>query len=258
MNHRLEVIGLVARRTWLAVLRRPAVLSFSLGQPLIWMLFFGFLFERYPLADSAGELAYLDFLAPGVATMAVLFGASQSGIGWIRDLQTGFLPRILATTPADPRLILAGKIIADALRLGIQAGVVLLLAALLGARLHPSPPSLCLAFAGLLLFAGAFAALSCAVALCTQTRTAMATFVHLVNMPILFTSSALAPSRQMPDWLAAVSRCNPLTITVDALRDALLFGARPGLLDTLVPLGLLATALSLLAGSQMRRAAQRY
>jgi ABC-2 type transport system permease protein len=52
----------------------------------------------------------------------------------------------------------------------------------------------------------------------------MATFVHLVNMPLLFTSSALAPARQMPDWLAAISRVNPLTLAVDASRDALLLG----------------------------------
>ena len=52
----------------------------------------------------------------------------------------------------------------------------------------------------------------------------MATFVHLVNMPLLFTSSALVPARQMPDWLAAISRVNPLTLTVDVSRDALLFG----------------------------------
>ena len=50
----------------------------------------------------------------------------------------------------------------------------------------------------------------------------MATFVHLVNMPLLFTSSALVPARQMPDWQAAISRVNPLTLAVDATRDALL------------------------------------
>lgn len=61
------------------------------------VLFFGFLFHRYGLDTFLRELgtrerpiAYLDFLTPGVCAMTVLFGASQSGIGWIRDLQTGF------------------------------------------------------------------------------------------------------------------------------------------------------------------------
>ena len=44
------------------------------------------------------------------------------------------------------------------------------------------------------------------------------------HMPLLFTSSALVPARQMPDWLAAISRVNPLTLAVDASRGALLLG----------------------------------
>jgi ABC-2 type transport system permease protein len=58
----------------------------------------------------------------------------------------------------------------------------------------------------------------------TGAQESMATFVHLVNMPLLFTSSALVPAKQMPDWLAAISRVNPLTLAVDASRDALLLG----------------------------------
>lgn len=249
----MSAFWLVARRSVLAVLRRPVVLTFSLGQPLIWMVFFGFLFQRYPL-DS---LAYLDFLAPGVAAMTVLFGASQSGIAWIRDLQTGFLPRMLAT-PTAPAVILAGKVFADAGRLLVQAGVVLGLAMLLGARFHPNVSALCLALIGLWLFAAAFAALSCAIALRTQVQEAMATFVHLVNMPLLFTSTALVPARQMPDWLAELARLNPLSLAVEALRGALLLGASPSLMVSLWLPGGLALGLGWVAAAQMRRAAGRY
>ena len=55
----------------------------------------------------------------------------------------------------------------------------------------------------------------------------MGTFVHLVNMPLFFTSTALVPHKQMPDWLARIAAANPLTLTVDALRSALLFGEYP-------------------------------
>ena len=84
MTMALDVVAAVARRTWVKTLRRPVALTFSLGQPLMWMLFFGFLFARFRLA-GAGEpgagLAYLDFLAPEVGAITVLFGASQSRIG---------------------------------------------------------------------------------------------------------------------------------------------------------------------------------
>jgi ABC-2 type transport system permease protein len=220
------------------------------------MLLFGFLFQRYDVALGAG-IAYLDFLAPGVSVMTVLFGASQAGVGWVRDLQTGFLPRLL-NTPASPAAVLAGKLAADVLRLLLQAGAVLALAALLGARLRLAPAALAPALLGLALFAAAFAALSCAVALAARAQEAMGTYVHLVNMPLLFTSTALVPARHMPDWLAAVARWNPLSLAVDAWRDALLRGEPPPLATTVLPLAVLAGALLVPALGRLRAAARSY
>lgn len=252
MSGMLDVVRAVARRTWTITWRRPVLLTFSLGQPLVWMLFFGFLFERFTLAGAR----YLDFLAPGVSVMTVLFGASQSGIGWIRDLNTGFLPRMLST-PASPAAILGGKVLADVARLLVQSAAVLLLALLLGARLHPGPAALLAGMVCVALFAVAFSCLSAAFALQVRAQEAMATFVHLVNMPLLFTSTALVPRGQMPAWLATVSRFNPLTLAVDAWRGALLRGEMPELRSLLL-LAALAAVLFLFASSRMRAAARRY
>lgn len=253
----LDAARAVCRRTVTTTLRRPVLLTFSFAQPLMWMAFFGFLFQRYRLADLPESISYLDFLAPGVCAMTVLFGASQAGIGWIRDLQTGFLPRML-NTPASHHALLAGKLLADVLRLLLQAVGVVLLALLLGARFSPSweallPAALCLA-----LFAVAFSSLSCALALRSRVQEVMAAFVHLVNLPILFTSTALVPARQMPDWLAAAARWNPLTLTVDAWRGALLFGEMPSAIGQVLPLALLAAALYALAAREMRQVAGLY
>jgi ABC-2 type transport system permease protein len=253
----VDVAWEICRRTWIKTARRPVLLTFSFAQPLLWMGFFGFLFERYRLVELAADVAYLDFLAPGVCAMTVLFGASQSGIGWVRDLQTGLLPRML-NTPASHHALLLGKLLADVLRLLAQALIVLLLAWLLGARLAPAwgavlPAGLCLT-----LFATAFASLSSALALRTRSQEAMAAFVHLVNLPILFTSSALVPVRQMPEWLAAAARWNPLTLAVDAWRGALLWGEMPAWAGTVLPLALLATVLYLAAARAMRGLGELY
>ena len=223
----LDTVGVLYARTWIKTLRRPVVLTFSFVQPLMWMLFFGFLFERYELVTFDAGLAYIDFLAPGVCAMTVLFGASQSGIGWIRDLQTGFLQRML-NTPRSHHGILAGKILADVTRLCLQAVIVLGLALLLGASVDTSVLPVITALGVLALFAAAFSCLSCAIALKTRAQEAMAVFVHVVNMPLLFTSTALVPDKQMPGWLAAASAWNPLTTAVDAWRGALLLDQIPG------------------------------
>lgn len=246
-----DVVLAMAVRTWRKTLRRPVTLTFSLVQPMMWMAFFGFLFHRYRVADAGPEIAYLDFLAPGVCAMTVLFGASQAGIGWIRDLHTGFLPRLLQTPAAAPAL-LGGKVLADVVRLTVQALVVLALALLVGARLEPTWQRLPAAFFALALFATAFASLSCAIALRTRAQEAMATFVHVVNMPMLFTSSALVPTKQMPPWLAGVAEWNPLTLAVDAWRGALL-GGGGGDARTVVVLAVLAAVLFTLASREMGR-----
>jgi ABC-2 type transport system permease protein len=253
----LDAAWEVCRRTATTTLRRPVLLTFSFAQPLLWMAFFGFLFQRYTLADLPESVSYLDFLAPGVCAMTVLFGASQAGIGWIRDLQTGFLPRML-NTPASHHALLAGRLLADVLRLLLQALAVVLLALLLGARFSPHWPALLPAALCLALFAVAFSSLSCALALRSRVQEVMAAFVHLVNLPVLFTSTALVPARQMPDWLAAAARWNPLTLAVDAWRGALLFGEMPSAAGQVLPLALVAAALYALAARQMRGVAGLY
>jgi ABC-2 type transport system permease protein len=253
----LDVAWEICRRTWIKTARRPVLLSFSFAQPLMWMAFFGFLFQRYRLVDAGPAVTYLDFLTPGVCAMTVLFGASQSGIGWIRDVQTGFLPRLL-NTPASHHALLLGKIIADVLRLLAQAVLVLLLGLLLGARLAPAWGAVLSAALCLALFAAAFSSLSCALALRTRAQEAMAAFVHLVNLPVLFTSTALVPVRQMPEWLAAAARWNPLTLAVDAWRGALLFGQAPSVAGQVLPLAVLAAVLYLAAAREMRGIAALY
>jgi len=223
MANTMRILGAVFWRTWLKTARRPVVLTFSFVQPIMWLLFFGFLFHRFDVGLVLRGVRYLDFLLPGVCAMTVLFGASQSGIGLIRDMQTGFLQRLF-DAPANPGVVLGGRLLADVMRLLAQAVVIGLLGLVVGAKLHLTLAGLVAALLALGLFAIAFCSLSCLVAMKTGALESMATFVHLVNMPLLFTSSALVPARQMPDWLAAISRVNPLTLAVDASRDGLLLG----------------------------------
>lgn len=250
----LAVVGAAFRRSLGKALYRPVTLSFSLVQPLMWMLFFGFLFQRYRIERTSGagpETAYLDFLVPGITLMTVLFGASQSGIELIRDLQTGFLPRVLRT-PAHRSLLLTGKLLADTARLLIQAAAVVALGCVLGARPVFNVAALAVAVLALSLFAIAFAALSCTLALVARTPETMAVFVHVVNMPLLFTSTALVPQRQMPGWLATASHANPLTLAVDAMRGALLHGQAPDL-SALAVLFMLTIAIFPIASATLSR-----
>jgi ABC-2 type transport system permease protein len=75
-------------------------------------------------------------------------------------------------------------------------------------------------------------------------------------MPLLFTSSALVPAKQMPDWLAAISRVNPLTLAVDVSRDALLFGEFGSLgraLMLLAAVGIIPLGAAWITAKELRR-----
>ncbi|MCK5829797.1 MAG: ABC transporter permease [Methylococcales bacterium] len=247
----LAIAKVVFKRTWLKTLRRPVALTFSLMQPLMWMLFFGFLFHRYSLDEMPAGISYLDFLVPGICAMTVLFGASQSGIELIRDMQTQFLNRVLST-PASKTMLMVGKVGADTSRLIIQSCLVLFLALALGAKLQLSILPLCHMMNSLILFSIAFCSLSCFIALKAQSQENMATFVHLVNMPMLFTSTALVPSKQMPDWLARIAQFNPLSLVVNNSREALLFNNTPEIQSSILPLFIMATLLFLLTSYTLR------
>jgi ABC-2 type transport system permease protein len=222
----LHIVRESVLRSWLKTIRRPVPLTFSFVQPLFWMLIFGFLFHRFTLGSAYAGLSYLDFLLPGICAMTVLFGASQAGIAIVHDLQTGFLQRMVRST-TRPVWILAGKTVAEVTRLLLQAFVVALLGIALGVRLQIDPLALLVALVALALFALGYASLSCWVALETKAQESMAVFVHVVNIPLLFTSTALVPSSQMPTWLETLARWNPLSLVANGLREALVLGQMP-------------------------------
>lgn len=248
----LDIVWQTALRTWRKTLRRPVPLTFSFVQPLFWMLIFGFLFHRFALGPVFERFSYPEFLLPGVCCMTVLFGASQTGITIVRDLQTGFLQRMVRAS-SHSGAIVTGKVAADVARLLAQAVVVALLGTALGAGPVLDPLPLIGATVALALFALAYTCLSCWIALMTGAQESVAVFVHVVNMPLLFTSTALVPSRQMPEWLEAVSHGNPLSLVANAMRGALLLRQTPDA-STLLLLAAIAAVLFAAAWHAMSRA----
>src|SRR4026207_2070576 len=95
---------------WLRELKRysrsRAQIIASLGQPLLYLLALGF--GLGPVFEKAGQGSYLQFVAPGVIGMSILFSSIFSGIGLLWDRQFGFLKETLVA-PAPRLLITAGR-----------------------------------------------------------------------------------------------------------------------------------------------------
>jgi ABC-2 type transport system permease protein len=201
----------------IAKLRRdPTELLTRSVQPALWLLVFGQVFTR-TRAIATGSLTYEEFLAPGVLAQSVLFMAIFYGIAiiWERDL--GILQKVLIS-PAYRGALVLGKALSAGVRGLVQAVVIFILAILMGVRVQTDAGSLGAVVLAILLGSAVFSTFSLIVACLVKTRERFMGIGQVLTMPLFFASNAIYPLALMPPWLRTVSRFNPLTYLVDALR----------------------------------------
>src|SRR3954447_16077990 len=111
--------------------RSRAQIVASLGSPLLYLIAFGF--GLGPVFQKAGQGSYLQFVAPGVIGMSVLFTSIFSGIGLLWDRQFGFLKETLVAPV--PRLhIMIGRTFGGATVSLIQGTLILVVCLIVGFR----------------------------------------------------------------------------------------------------------------------------
>lgn len=235
---------------WLRQLKRyfrsRARMIGSLGQPLLFLLALGFGFG--PIYQKAGGGSYIDFLAPGIIAMGILFTAVFSGIEVIWDKQFGFLKETLVA-PVSRFKIMLGRTLGGATVATLQGVIVFLMSLCVG--FHPTnwlmlPVALVVMF----LTALAFTALGTAIASPLEDMQGFQLIMNFIIMPTFFLSGALFPLAGLPGAIAGVASANPLSYGVDALRATLTGVSHFGLgLDFAVLIGV--SLLFLAAGSYL-------
>ena len=206
-------------------LRSRARLVGSLGQPLLFLLGLGF--GLGPVFEKAGQGSYLQFLAPGIIGMTVLFTAIFSGIELIWDRQFGFLKETLVA-PVPRVQIMFGRTLGGATVAAIQGLNVVAIAAAAGFRVT-QVAELPLAFVFMLLIALMFTALGTAIASVLSDFQGFQLVMNFLVMPIFFLSGALFPLNGVPKALGVIATIDPLSYGVDGLRASLVGGAHFGI-----------------------------
>ncbi|MGX7760236.1 ABC transporter permease [Streptomyces angustmyceticus] len=191
-------------------------------QPALWLLVFGETFTRIK-AIPTGGVPYIDYLAPGIIAQSAMFIAIFYGIMIIWERDAGILTKLLVT-PTPRAALIAGKAFAAGVKALIQAVVVIVIAALLGVALTGNPLRLLGVAVAVVLGSAFFSCLSMTIAGIVLTRDRLMGIGQAITMPLFFASNALYPVAIMPGWLQTVSRINPLSYQVDALRGLLLGG----------------------------------
>ncbi|MBF9068965.1 ABC transporter permease [Streptacidiphilus fuscans] len=216
-------------------------------QPALWLLIYGETFTHIR-AIPTGGIPYLDYLAPGIIAQSAMFIAIFYGIMIIWERDSGVLTKLLVT-PTPRAALVTGKAFAAGVKAVVQAVVVILIAAVLGVALTWNPLKLIGVAAVVILGSAFFSCLSMTIAGIVRTRDRLMGIGQAITMPLFFSSNALYPVSVMPGWLQPISRANPLSYEVDALRG-LLLGTPAHLLTDFGVLAL-ATALGVTCASML-------
>jgi ABC-2 type transport system permease protein len=189
----------------------------SLGQPCLYLLALGF--GLGPVFQKAGQGSYLQFMAPGVIGMTVLFSSVFSGIAMLWDRQFGFLKETLVA-PVSRMQIMIGRTLGGstvAVTQGLLVTVVCLLAGFRPAHLAMVP----VALGFMVLIALLFAALGMAIGSGLQDMQGFQLIMNFLVMPIYFLSGALFPLKDAHNVLKYITRADPLAYGIDGMRNVL-------------------------------------
>jgi ABC-2 type transport system permease protein len=232
---------------WLRQLKRysrsRARIVGSLGQPTLLLVALGY--GLGPTFARAGAGDYLQFLAPGIIAMGILFTAVFSGIEIIWDRQFGFLKETLVA-PVSRLEIVLGRTLGGATVGLIQGAIVLVVCLIAGFRVVRLE-SLPLAIVFMFLIAVFCTAIGTAVGSVLRDMQGFQLIMNFIVLPLFFFSGALFPPGGLAKPLQIAVQINPLAYGVDGLRGALSGGFAFAIVADLVVLGALAAILLVIA-----------
>jgi len=209
--------------------RQPAVPIFGLLFSVMLLLVFGLLLGG--AMEVPGDGDYLDYLLPGMLTLAMMFGVEATATAMTNDVKRGVTDRF-RSMPISAAAVSLGRAGADMVNAMAELGTLVVVGVLIGWRIDAGIGSAALAIA--LLLALRLAMIWVGIFLGIAFRGGGTTSaVQVLVWPIGFLSAAVVPVETMPDWLGAISAWNPVSATATAARELLgnPSGLSGGLLD---------------------------
>lgn len=201
------------KRYW----RSKARMIGALGQPILFLVALGFGFGA--VFQQAGQGNYIEFLAPGIVAMSILFTAMFNGIEVIWDRQFGFLKETLVA-PVPRYKIMFGKTLGGATVAFLQGIFILVVSLFLGFRIA-NYVNIPIALIFMFLIALLFTALGTAIASVLKDMNTFPLIINFIIMPLFFLSGALFPLENLPSLLDFIIKINPLSYGIDGIRGAL-------------------------------------
>jgi ABC-2 type transport system permease protein len=210
------------RGTWVVAYReilrfvseRSRMLS-SFAMPLLFLVIFGAGFSNV-IGQLARGVNFIQFMYPGIIAMTVLTSSLFAGISVVWDREFGFLKEILVA-PIGRTGIVLGKAIGATLVALLQALIMLVLAPFVGVSLSPVlvlqlVPIVVILSLGL-------SGLGILIASFMTSQQGFQVLIQILIFPLIFLAGVFFPVNSVPPWMEVISKVNPLTYGVDAIRQ---------------------------------------
>ena len=211
----------LSKRQFLQLKRRPSSFVVGVVQPLMWLILFSALFSNAPKNFLPADQGYGNFIAAGLIVFTAFSGALNAGLAVMFDREFGFLNRILVAPLRSRSSVVFASVIHIWMISLIQSVVIMAAAGLLGYG-WPVGSGIIIALTTLSMLILGVTAISLGLAFTLPGHVELLAVTFLINLPLLFASTALAPLSFMPapmQWLASL---NPLTYAIEPIRASYL------------------------------------
>jgi ABC-2 type transport system permease protein len=211
----------LAWRALVKMSRNPEQLVDVTAMPVLFTVMFGLMFGG---AVSGSTTAYLPTLIPGIIALTTVTACVGAGIQLREDMDKGVFDR-LRSLPIARIAPLAGPMLADLARYAIAAAVTLTVGVIMGYRPGGGVPGVVAGVLLAVLTGWSIAWIFLWIGTKARSAGAVQGLSMMVMFPLAFLSNAFVPVDTLPGWLQTVTRVNPVSHVVSALRDLMNDGA---------------------------------
>ncbi len=218
MNREIEGIIALWKREMTRFFRSPSRIIGSLAMPFFFLAILGTgLNGAFNIPGMQGN--YLEFIAPGIIGMVLMFSSMFAGIIVIMDRQFGFLKETMVA-PISRLSIVLGKALGGATTAIIQGLLIMIISIFIGVQLQIANFILLVIF--MFIISIMFVSLGIAIASMLEDMHGFQLIMNFLIMPLFFLSGALFPLSSAPELLKTISLLDPLTYGVNGLRHILI------------------------------------
>ncbi|MBI5213221.1 MAG: ABC transporter permease [Nitrospirae bacterium] len=213
MRSDLNAIYVIVAREFIKFVRERGRLISTLARPLLWLFLVGGGMSKMVSPDMG--MPYMQFIFPGIIGMTILFSSIFSSISIIWDKEFGFMKEMLVA-PVSRFSIVIGKALSGTMVSTFQALIIVLLFPVIGLKLGIDQIILILCISAMLSFC--LASLGILIAVFYENLESFSVIMNFIIMPMFFLSGAMYPVKLLPHVLGFLTKINPLTYGIDALK----------------------------------------